>query len=108
MRAGSFGIEIDLNEDNPVLRVRGELDVSSSAQLRVYAMKVLNDRRPSRLVIDVKDLWFIDSTGLGVLVSILKRLRSEDGTELVLRSPMPGVKKVIEITGLDKVFTLEA
>jgi anti-sigma B factor antagonist len=62
-------------------------------------------RRHKRLVVDLGGTEFIDSTGLGVLVRALKRLRHHGG-ELVVRSPRPNARKVLAITCLDRVMTI--
>jgi anti-sigma B factor antagonist len=60
----------------------------------------------ARLVtVDLAGVNFIDSTALGVLVGGLKRLRQSDG-DLMLRSPRPSAVKVLEMTGLTRVFTI--
>jgi len=53
----------------------------------------------------MSELALIDSTGLGVLVGILKRVLQHGG-ELQLRSPRRSARKVFDITGLDRVFTI--
>ncbi len=53
----------------------------------------------------MSDLMFIDSTGLSVLITGLKRLR-QGGGDLALRSPTPSTPKVLEITGLTEVFAI--
>ena len=100
-----FGIEVDLI-DEPVVRLRGDLDAQTVPQLRAYAMRLL-DCEPSRLIVDVEDLDFIDSSGLQTLVSILDRLRDRGGHSLVVRGPSPSTMSAIETIGLDKVFTIE-
>jgi anti-sigma B factor antagonist len=50
-------------------------------------------------------MTFIDSTGLGVIVGTLKRLR-EGGGDLVLRSPSRSTRKVLEITGLTRIVEI--
>jgi anti-sigma B factor antagonist len=59
----------------------------------------------NRLVVDLADTEFIDSTGLGVLIRALKRLRHRGG-DLVLRSPRPNARKVLKITSLDRVIKI--
>jgi anti-sigma B factor antagonist len=54
---------------------------------------------------DLSDLEFMDSTGLGVLIGCLKRLKEADGT-LVLTNLRPAVARVFEVTGLDRIFTI--
>ncbi|MCA1673344.1 MAG: STAS domain-containing protein, partial [Actinobacteria bacterium] len=59
-----------------------------------------------RVTLDLVGMTFIDSTGLSVLVTGLKRLR-EIGGNLVLQSPSATTMKVLEITGLTSVFAIE-
>ena len=54
-------------------------------------------------VLDLSAVTFLDSTGLGVLITGLKRCRSAEG-DLVLVTAQPNVLKVLEITGLNDVF----
>ena len=89
----------------PELAIRGEVDVSTSAALR-EELYTLIDNGATRVVIDCGQMDFIDSSGLGVLVGALKRVREKDG-ELVLRALNPSPKKVFEITGLTKLFVIE-
>lgn len=91
--------------DAPVLAIRGEVDVSTSAALRDELYGIV-DTGARRVVVDCSEMDFIDSSGLGVLVGALKRVREKDG-EIVLRSLNPSARKVFEITGLTKLFTIE-
>jgi anti-sigma B factor antagonist len=84
--------------------LRGELDVVTSPQLR-ETMLGLVDNGVRVVDIDLSGLELIDSTGLGVLVGVLKRVLQHGG-ELRLRSPQRATRKVLSITGLDRVFTV--
>jgi anti-sigma B factor antagonist len=105
---GPLSLNVDLDGDVAVIGVAGELDVSTSALLRecLIALTDVPDV-PAKVLLDLRELAFVDSTGLGAMVAGLKRLR-EAGSDLVLRSPPPAALKVITITGLDKVFAIEA
>ena len=86
------------------IRLLGELDMSTAPRLRDELVRLTSDG--ARLVtLDLSDLAFIDSTGLSVLITALKRLRQQGG-DLTLRSPTPGTRKVLEITGLTQVFSI--
>jgi len=90
--------------DRTVVEVGGEIDVYTAPQLR----SALNDAVADgarHLVVDMTGTEFLDSTGLGVLVGGLKRVRTMDGDlELVCSSEK--ILKVFRITGLTKVFTI--
>jgi anti-anti-sigma factor len=62
---------------------------------------------PKKIIIDFHQTTFLDSSGLGALVSNFK-IAQEKGIELILRNVTPGVMAVLNLTGLDKVFTIES
>jgi len=64
-----------------------------------------SDQDHTRIVVDLSRVSYLDSTGLGVLVGALKRLREKDG-ELRLVHPTPRVMRVLEITRLVNVFQI--
>jgi anti-sigma B factor antagonist len=87
-----------------LVEVIGELDMYTSPRLREVMLDLIDDGART-IVIDMAELTLIDSTGLGVLVGILKRILQHGG-DLELRSPRRAARRVIEITGLDRVFTI--
>src|SRR5215468_7498602 len=87
-----------------VLEVGGEIDVYTAPQLRERLIALVEDG--ARLVVvDLARVEFLDSTGLGVLVGALKRLRGVNG-ELALVCAQERLLKIFRITGLDRVFRL--
>ncbi len=87
-----------------VVEVAGEIDVSSADALRDEISNVL-ERERFDLVIDLRAVQFMDSTGLGVLVGTLKKVRSQGGTlQLVIDSER--LLKVLRLTALLQVFTV--
>jgi len=85
-----------------VLRLAGEVDVATAPRLRDRLVQLINEG-PPQLVVDLSGLSFIDSMGLGALVSGLKRARAHDG-DLRLAGPSDHVAKVLSITRLDQAF----
>jgi len=84
------------------VNLAGELDLLTSDEVR-SALSELVDRGHHQLAVDLRDLAFIDSTGLAVLVGALKKVREHHGS-LVLISADGHPRRVLKITGLDKVF----
>ena len=82
----------------------GELDMSTAPQLREELQRLASDGA-TMVTVDLSELAFVDSTGLSVLITGLKRLRQQGG-EMALRSPTPGTRRVLEITGLTEVFPI--
>ena len=89
-----------------VLAVGGEVDVATAPRLREQLISLVN-QGSHRIVVDLTAVDFLDSTGLGVLVGALKRVRTHDG-DLSLVCDEPRILKVFEITGLTKVFAMYA
>lgn len=90
--------------DVAVVTVGGEIDLYTAPQLRDELLGTLEDGA-RRLVIDMSRVEFCDSTGISVLLSAMKRFREKDG-DLELVAPKPAVMKVLEVTGLNEVFTI--
>lgn len=87
-----------------VLAVHGEVDVSTAPRLRQQLVELASAGN-DRAVVDLEGVDFLDSTGLGVLVSGLKRFRTLGG-DLLLVCTQQRILKVFEITGLTKVFAI--
>ena len=82
----------------------GEIDLYTAPQLRNELVGALEEGA-RRLVVDMSPTEFCDSTGISVLLSAMKRSRDKGG-DLELVAPKPAVMKVLEVTGLDEVFTI--
>ncbi|MBC7630286.1 STAS domain-containing protein [Aeromicrobium sp.] len=89
-----------------IIEVGGEIDVYTAPKLR-EAIVAAVDAGHTKLIIDVQRVDFLDSTGLGVLVGALKRVRA-DGGSLDIVCTQERILKIFEITGLDKVFGLHS
>jgi anti-sigma B factor antagonist len=101
----SLTIEPAEHGTTTLLVLRGELDIATSPQLRDELVRVIGEGR--RIVVDLEGLSFIDSVGLGILVSGLKRARS-DGGDLELVCSNRVILQPLELTGLDQTFTMHA
>ena len=99
-----LSIETENVGDAVVLHVAGEVDVFTAPQLREALVGAIEEGSRD-VVVDLQGVDFLDSTGLGVLVGGLKRLRSHEG-DLTLVCTQHRILKVFEITGLTKVFSI--
>ena len=91
-----------MDEQTAVLSIGGEVDLYNTPQLKEQILDLI-DSGVRRLVVDLSDTQYLDSTALGVLIGGLKRLRERQG-ELRLASPQPRIRKLLEITRLHNVF----
>jgi anti-sigma B factor antagonist len=103
-------MELSLNtresDGTIVVDVAGEIDVYTSPKLRERLVSLVNAGATS-IVVNLEGVEFIDSTGLGVLVGALKRIRGRGGS-LSLVCNQEGLLRVFTITGLEKVFAIYA
>ena len=91
-------------DDRTVVTVGGEIDVYTAPKLRDKITELVNSGHHA-LVIDMEKVEFLDSTGLGVLVGGLKKVRAQQGSmELVCSQDR--LLKIFRITGLTKVFDI--
>ena len=99
-------LTLDSRTDGPfqIIEVGGEIDVYTAPRLREAIVAAI-EAGHTRLVVDVEKVEFLDSTGLGVLVGALKKVRADGGT-LDIVCTQERILKIFDITGLDKVFGL--
>jgi anti-sigma B factor antagonist len=102
--SNGFDIEVVEVDDAAVVSISGDLDIATAPRLRKELIE-LSNRGIRAVLVDLAQLEFIDSTGLGVLVSALRRFR-EHGGDLALQSPKPAAAKIFEMTGLANVFAI--
>jgi anti-sigma B factor antagonist len=88
-----------------VVEVIGEVDVATCGLLRDGLLRVVTDENYRGLVLNLAGVNFIDSTGLGVLVGVWRRVAATDGC-LALAMPSHQVKNILDITGLTKVLSI--
>jgi len=85
-----------------IVDLNGEIDVYTSPKVKEAIMGLI-DAGHYELVINLENVRYIDSTGLGVLIGGLKRVREHSGAvNLVCTNPQ--IKKIFDITGLVKIF----
>ena len=90
--------------DRTIVEVGGEIDVYTAPRLREQLVELVADGK-YHLVVDMEKVDFLDSTGLGVLVGALKRVRTHQGS-LALVCTEERLLKIFRITGLAKVFPI--
>jgi anti-sigma B factor antagonist len=85
-----------------VVSAEGELDLHTTKQLE----EALESTDHPRVILDLTEVPFIDSTALGAIVASTKRMRSQ-GRELIVVAGNPVVSRVLTITGLERVFSVQ-
>lgn len=82
--------------------VEGQVDLYSAPELKMSVSEAINDGA-DQLVFDMRETTFMDSTGLGVLVGAMKRLRPLDGS-IAIVCPDSNLRRLFEISGLEHLF----
>ncbi len=86
-----------------VVRLGGELDLYNAAQVRAALVEAAAGA-PERIVVDLGEVEFLDSTSLGVLIEARSRLANRAG--LMLAAPGLETRRALQISGLDKLFAV--
>lgn len=92
-------------EHEVVVSVYGEVDLSTAPRLLDVLSGALEG--DGKVIVDLAGMGFIDSQGIRVLAQAYKATQPGCADRLVLRSPRPQARTVLEITGLDKLLTIE-
>ncbi|MCL2016959.1 MAG: STAS domain-containing protein [Defluviitaleaceae bacterium] len=100
-----FSIEKTFDENSWQVVLAGEIDIFNSADLKKHLTQLM-DEHAADVYVDCTNLEYIDSTGLGALVGILKTIKGL-GKEMHLLHVKPSVLKLFKITNLDKVFIIQ-
>jgi anti-sigma B factor antagonist len=87
-----------------VVEVEGQIDLYTAPELKERIWQVV-DQGKTRVILDMSRVTFMDSTGLGVLMGALKRLRATRGM-LALVVTDYDVERLLEVSGLDKTFKI--
>lgn len=103
IREGLLGIRVARDDGRCVIALEGEMDLSNSS-LAEMAVREAVAEAPARIVVDMRELSFIDSTGIALLVHLL---HEDDGADRLrfLPSRFQEVTRVLRLTGVDERLT---
>jgi len=90
--------------DHTVIKLKGEVDIYTAPSLRETIVDTVEKGR-YKIAVDLDEVVFLDSTGLGVLVGGLKRVKQHDG-ELGIICNQEKILRIFKITGLTKIFVM--
>lgn len=103
----SLDIKISkISEKNEIeVKPVGEIDIYTSPEFKKKIIEII-EIKPMNIIINGEELEYIDSTGLGSLMSILKKVKEKD-LHIKIVNLRPSIYKLFDITGLNKVFNIE-
>jgi len=101
-----MSLEIESKIQDSIIEIKpiGEVDIYTSPELKNQIFSLIEERN-NDIIIDCESLDYIDSTGLGVLMSIYKKMQ-ENSLNLEIINLKPNIYKLFDITGLNKVFNI--
>ena len=105
MRKKMFESKIYDKEKFLLIEVKGDLDIYSEDEFRSFVEKEI-EGADKDMVIDIKDLDYLDSTGLGLFMKIYKIAKEKDKTVSII-NPKENILKLFKITDLTDVFNME-
>jgi anti-sigma B factor antagonist len=100
----NFDLETETNGSSALVRIRGDLDLQVVDQVSEALTRIESDE-PELLVIDLRRLTFMDSTGMGVIAAAHIRAR-DAGRRFAIVRPPAGVRQAFDRTKLDQVITV--
>lgn len=100
----SLNLEVNLNTNNIEVKPIGEVDIYTSPEFKNQLHDLIQSNEVN-ITINGERLDYIDSTGLGVLMSLYKTAK-EKNTNIILTNLKPNIYKLFDITGLNKVFEI--
>jgi anti-sigma B factor antagonist len=100
-----LSFEISKKDNHIVMAVTGEIDLYSVKQLKESVTQVIEQEREARIIMDLNNVKYIDSTGLGILIGIKRRCAEKAG-ELSLVFDSERIANLFNITGLHNVFAI--
>ena len=99
-------IEKQQNDAEIYVLVSGEIDAFTAPKLREELLPLADGQTPS-IIVSLKNVSYLDSTGLGVFIGLFKQVKKNNG-ELRLIDLSDRLKRLFEITGLNNIITISA
>ena len=103
--SGELEFKTELAEEFVKVYIKGEIDIYNAQKFKEKLCEIIETFKKD-LKIDLTELNYLDSTGLGIFVSVLKKAKT-NGKDIYLLNLKENIKKLFKITGLDKIFKIE-
>ncbi|WP_110927544.1 anti-sigma F factor antagonist [Bacillus massiliglaciei] len=102
----SLIINLEAKDRVLCIRLKGELDHHTAGELREEAEAAIQRHRIKHIVLNLEELHFMDSSGLGVILGRYKQIKETQG-EMVVCAISPPIKRLFEMSGLFKIVKME-
>ncbi len=101
----SLAVHIYVKVDTLFIRLNGELDHHTSGQLRDRIISIVNDYNIKNIVFNMKNLSFMDSSGIGIILGRYNQLKRSGGV-IVVCDLNTTIERIITLSGLNKIITI--
>ncbi len=103
-----MNLKINVNEENSqaIMTLKGEIDIYTATQLKDELNDLVSEQK-NEVIVDLKDVTYMDSTGLGTFVSALKHAEKAESTLRLIRAN-DRLYRLFEVTGLDDVIDVHS
>ncbi len=98
----SLNVGVYVKKDILILRLKGELDDVSVTDLRMRIANYIEDYQIKHLVLNLKDLSFLDSSGIGFIIGRYHQLKKKNG-DIIISNVHPKIERIVYISGLAKI-----
>lgn len=98
-------IDSQVTRDTLVIRVSGEMDMKVSGEFRSEIDRLIDNFESKNLILDLKDVTFIDSSGLGVILGRYKKIANAGG-KMAISGARPSVFRILELSGVLRIMDL--
>jgi anti-sigma B factor antagonist len=108
VRGEALATHVSRTGTTVTVALTGELDVATAAALRARLLTLAaSEPAPAHVVLDLRDLAFVDASGISVLLAAQRSLAAR-GATLVLRRPSRPVRRVLALLDLERVLAIES
>jgi stage II sporulation protein AA (anti-sigma F factor antagonist) len=102
----SLNIDLEVKNDVLLIRLVGELDHHTADNLRELATNAIEKHQIRHILLNLENLSFMDSSGLGVILGRYKQIKQLHG-EMVVCAISPAIERLFDMSGLFKIIRLE-
>jgi stage II sporulation protein AA (anti-sigma F factor antagonist) len=102
----SLQIELESNRKTLIVRLKGELDHHTAEAVKVRMEQAITKDQLTHIILSLKDLNFMDSSGLGVILGRYKQINAKGG-KMVVCEISPAVHRLFEMSGLFKILSIQ-
>ncbi|MBF8437335.1 STAS domain-containing protein [Halanaerobiaceae bacterium Z-7014] len=98
-------LSYEILEGSNILKVDGEVIFENSNRVKEKAKEIIKEIEAKKLIVDLSSTSYLDSSGIGVILSLFKFMRDNDG-KLLIANPNEKVKRVFEVTKLNQILDI--